>query len=79
MYDHSYRSSRYVLRRFHPWLLKELDFVREARKNYGYLTSFNLYVDIYERDMSGFSGCDGRTHIVLPSKIFCKVLIDLIV
>ena len=41
LYDHSYRSSRYVLRLFHPWLLKELDFVREARKNYC------KYIDIF--------------------------------
>ena len=30
-------------------------------------------VDIYERDMSGFSDCDDRLHIMLSSKIFHKV------
>ena len=29
-------------------------------------------VDIYERDMSGFSDCDDRSHIMLSSKIFHK-------
>ena len=70
------RSSRYVLWLFHPWLLNELDFVSEVRKNYRkYIDIFMeiWQVNIYERDMYGFSSCDGRSHIIESSKIFRKV------